>query len=127
MTRTITRLRQICISRRIRGAEMEGQVLVYADGTSIVIAPLEHAPKPGVYCMTAHFDQFNRLTIPNAVIQQAGLAGTVEVAVNENGTMTLLPAAENTCMICGDNRELRRVRGDKYICSACIRESKKIK
>ena len=127
ISRKVTRAGLINISRQLRGEALKGDVAIVAPPTGgLTILPYQAAKKmaKGDY-YRGHFDQYNRLLIPERIRALAKIEGSVEVAIQEDGSLHLQPISDK-CMVCGGVTELHKVSNQGFLCAACIKRASEL-
>lgn len=120
--RTITGIGSVNISRTIRGPALENEVLLTATPEGVSITPFteEGLRLGGRYAVKGRFDQFNRVRIPQSILDASNLERNVVVEPSTDGTLLLVPDKGDFCMFCGNREKLRRLGRDKLVCEICI-------
>lgn len=120
--RTITGIGAVNISRSIRGPALENEVLLTATPEGVSITPYSEAKlrQGGQYAVKASFNQYNRIRIPQSMLDAANLGRNIIVEPNIDGTLLLTPDKGEVCMLCGSLENLHKLGRDKMICQQCI-------
>ncbi len=120
--RTITEIGAVNISRSIRGPALENEVLLTATPEGVSITPFseEGLSLGGRYAVKACFDQYNRIRIPQNILDASNLERNVIVEPSTDGTLLLAPDKGDCCILCGGQKNLRTLGHNKMICEACI-------
>lgn len=120
--RTITGIGAVNISRSIRGPALENEVLLTATPEGVSITPFseEGLSLGGRYAVKACFDQYNRIRIPQNILDASNLERNVIVEPSTDGTLLLAPDKGDCCILCGGRENLRRLSYDKLVCASCI-------
>lgn len=118
ITRTITNVGLVNISRQVRGPKFEGKVVLsMIEGGILLSAFNPEATYPETVCITK-FDQYNRIRIPTAMKEHAGINRRINILLRLDGTIIITPAS-TVCAICGSGKELEAAGHNKYICKSC--------
>ena len=123
--RTITEIGAVNISRSIRGPALENEVLLTATPEGVSITPFseEGLSLGGRYAVKACFDQYNRIRIPQNILDASNLERNVIVEPSTDGTLLLAPDKGDCCILCGGRENLRILGRDKMICQQCLEKA----
>lgn len=124
--RTISKAYQINLSKQIRGELLKNEdVLLTVCPEGIIVSPLaEKKTDVNQYSVKAKFNRFGRLYIPYHILQAAKIERNVTVEFRGDGSLLLSPEG-CFCVICGSDKNLRKIGRDQMICEGCLKKAAK--